>query len=52
VENDGLAFSINARSLAIEHRRFNLQVFSDPSGEFGESTKDVSVSRNQLAFTV
>ena len=31
---------------------FNLQVFSDPGGEFSESAEDVSVARDQFTFAV
>jgi hypothetical protein len=49
---DWPAFSINAGDLPIEHGGFNLQVFSDPGGEFSESTEDVSVARDQFTFAV
>jgi len=49
---DWPAFSINAGDLPIEHGGFNLQVFSDPGGEFSESAEDVSVARDQFTFAV
>jgi hypothetical protein len=46
VLEDRTAFSVNARDLPTEHGVLNLQVFRDPSSEFGESPKDVSIAGN------
>jgi len=42
VFEDWPTFSVDAGNLAIEHSRFNLQMFGDPGGEFSEAVEGVS----------
>jgi hypothetical protein len=37
--NNGPAFAIDARNLAIDHGIFDLQMFRDPGGKFSETAE-------------
>jgi hypothetical protein len=41
---DWPAFSVDAGDLAVQKGIVNLQMFSNPSGELGESPEDVSIA--------